>query len=57
MELAMVETVLCRAWDNAAVVTNVHKTGAIEVGNEVSEGNVWIESNTKIADTCACMTS
>jgi hypothetical protein len=35
---------------DAAQVTNVHEAGAREVGDVIREGEMWIESNTKIAD-------
>ena len=35
---------------DAAVVTNVHQSGAREVGAVVIEGEMWIESDTKIAE-------
>ena len=35
---------------DAAQVTNVHEAGAREVGEVIREGEMWIESNTKIAD-------
>ena len=35
---------------DAAEVTNVHETGARGVGDVIREGEMWIKTNTKIAD-------
>ena len=35
---------------DAAEVTNVHEAGARKVGDVIREGEMWIESYTKIAD-------
>ena len=35
---------------NAVKVTNIHEAGTREVGDVIREGEMWIKSNTKIAD-------
>ena len=35
---------------DAAEVTNVHEAGTRELGDVIRAGEMWIKSNTKIAD-------